>query len=97
MATYVSLVRYTDQGIRNIKQSPERLDAAKKAFQAGGGELKQFFLLMGKYDILIISDAPSDEVAAKITLTLASFGNVRTETLRAFPEQEFRKLVGSLS
>src|SRR5215208_4110287 len=45
MATYVSLVRYTDQGIRSIKQSPERLDAAKKAFQAGGGELKQFFLL----------------------------------------------------
>jgi uncharacterized protein with GYD domain len=97
MATYVSLVRYTDQGIRNVKQSPERLDAAKKAFQAGGGELKQFFLLMGKYDLMIIAEAPNDEVAAKVTLTLGSLGNVRTETFRAFPEQEFRKLVGSLS
>lgn len=96
MATYVSLVRYTEQGIRNVKQSPERLDAARKAFQAAGGELKQFFLLMGKYDILLIAEAPNDEAAAKVALALGALGNVRTETFRAFPEADFRKIVGSL-
>jgi len=96
MATYVSLIRYTDQGIRSIKESPARLDAAKKAFQAAGGEIKQFYLAMGKYDIVIISEGPSDEVAAAITLGLGSLGNIRTETMRVFPEAEFRKIVGSI-
>ncbi len=96
MPTYVSLARYTDQGIRNIKESATRLDAAKKAFQAAGGELKQFLLLMGKYDILIISEGPDDETAGKIALTLGSLGNVRTETFRAFTEAEFRKMIAAL-
>jgi uncharacterized protein with GYD domain len=96
MATYVSLVRYTEQGVRSIKESPARLDAAKKAFQAAGGEIKQFYLAMGKYDIVIISEGPSDEVAAAMALGLASLGNVRTETMRVFPEAEFRKIVGSI-
>lgn len=96
MATYISLLRYTDQGIRNIKESPTRLDAAKKLFQAGGGELKQFYLAMGKYDLVIVAQAPDDETAAKITLSLGALGNVRTETLRVFDEAEFRKIVGSL-
>lgn len=96
MPTYVSLARYTDQGIRSIKESATRLDAAKKAFQAAGGELKQFFLLMGKYDILIVSEGPDDETTGKIALTLASLGNVRTETFRAFTEAEFRKMIAAL-
>lgn len=96
MPTYVSLARYTDQGIRSIKESATRLDAARKAFQAAGGELKQFFLLMGKYDILIVSEGPDDETAGKIALTLASLGNVRTETFRAFTEPEFRKMIAAL-
>lgn len=96
MATYMSLIRYTDQGIRTIKESPNRLDAAKKAFQAAGGELKQFYLAMGKYDIVIISEAPDDETVARISLSLGSMGNVRTQTMRIFPEAEFRKIVGSL-
>jgi uncharacterized protein with GYD domain len=96
MPTYVSLVRYTDQGIRTIKESPARLDLAKKAFQAAGGELKQFYLAMGKYDIVIVAEAPNDEVAATVTLGLGSMGNVRTETLRVFTESEFRNIVGSL-
>ena len=96
MPTYVSLARYTDQGIRNIKESATRLDAAKKAFQAAGGEVKQFFLLLGKYDILIVSEGPDDETAGKIALTLGSLGNVRTETFRAFTEGEFRKMIGAL-
>ncbi len=96
MATYISLLRYTDQGIRNVKESANRLDAAKKAFQAAGGELKQFYLAMGKYDIVIVADAPDDETAARITLGLGSLGNVRTETMRVFTEGEFRKIIGSL-
>lgn len=96
MPTYVSLLRYTDQGVRNIKESPARLDAAKKAFQAAGGELKQFFLLMGSYDICIISEGPDDETAGKIALSLASLGNVRTETFRAFTESEYRKLISGI-
>jgi uncharacterized protein with GYD domain len=96
MATFVSLVRYTEQGIRNVKDSPARLDATKKAFQAAGGELKHFFLVMGKYDIVIVSEAPDDEAAARLSLALGALGNVRTETLRAFAEPEFRKIIGSI-
>ncbi len=96
MPTYVSLLSYTDQGIRNIKESPARLDAAKKAFQAAGAELKQFYLMMGQYDILILAEAPDDETVGKVALSLGSLGNVRTQTFRAFPESEFRKLIASL-
>jgi uncharacterized protein with GYD domain len=96
MPTYVSLLRYTEQGIRNIKESPTRLDAAKKAFQAQGAELKQFFLAMGRYDILIIAEAPNDEAVGKVVLGLGSLGNVTTETFRVFTEPEFRKLIASL-
>jgi uncharacterized protein with GYD domain len=96
MATYLSLLRYTEQGIQNIKESPARLDAAKKAFQAVGGELKQFFLTMGRYDAVIVSEAPDDETAAKIALSFGSLGNIRTETMRVFTEGEYRKIIGSL-
>ncbi|HZY04591.1 MAG TPA: GYD domain-containing protein [Anaeromyxobacteraceae bacterium] len=96
MATYVTLIRYTEQGIRNIKESPGRLDAAKKAFQAAGGELKQFYLAMGRYDALIVGEVPDDETAAKLALSLGALGNVRTETMRVFTEAEYRKIVGSL-
>lgn len=96
MATYVSLVRYTEQGIRNIKDSPARLDAARKMFESIGGSLKQFYLAMGKYDIVIISEAPDDETAAKLALSLGALGNVRTETMRVFSEPDYRKIVGAL-
>jgi len=96
MPTYVSLVRYTDQGIRNIKESPARLDAAKKAAQSIKAEIKSFYLALGTYDIVVTVDAPDDEAAARFTLSLGSQGNVRTETLRVFTEPEFRKLIASL-
>lgn len=96
MPTYISLVNYTDQGIRNIKDSPKRLDAAKKLLKDLGGELKAFYLTMGAYDIVIVAEAPSDEVVAKFSLAAASLGNVRTTTLKAFTEAEFRKIVGTL-
>ncbi len=97
MATYISLANYTDQGIRAVKEGPSRLDAAKELAKSLGGELKQFYLTLGAFDIVTISEAPDDETAAKIALTLGSAGNVRTTTLRAFTEAEFRAIVGGIS
>ncbi len=96
MATYIILLNYTDQGIRNIKDSPKRLDVAKKLLKDLGGELKEFYLTMGGFDLAIVADAPSDEVIAKFALASGSLGNVRTTTLKAFPEAEYRKIIGAL-
>jgi uncharacterized protein with GYD domain len=96
MATYVILINYTDQGIRNVKDSPKRLDAAKKLLKSMGGEIKEFFLTMGSYDLAIVAEAPSDDVIAKFTLATGSLGNIRTTTLKAFPEAEYRKIIGAL-
>ncbi len=96
MATYVSLVRYTHQGITNIKQSPSRLDAARKLAQQLGARMTQFYLALGRYDIVAVLEAPDDETAAKFALALGSAGNVTTETLRVFTEDEYRKLIASL-
>jgi uncharacterized protein with GYD domain len=96
MATFISLLRLTEQGIRNIKESPTRLENAKKAYQAAGGELKQFYLAMGKYDMVIIGEAPSDEVVATLALSLGALGNVRTETMRVFTEAEYKKIIGAI-
>ncbi len=96
MATYITLVNYTQKGIENIKESPQRLEAAKQAFQAMGAELKEFYLVMGRYDIILVSEAPNDETVAKGALALGSRGNVRTETFRAFKEDEYREIISSL-
>jgi uncharacterized protein with GYD domain len=96
MATYIILINYTDQGIRNVKDSPKRLDAAKKLLKSMGGEIKEFFLTMGSYDIAIVAEAPGDDVIAKFTLASGSLGNIRTTTLKAFPEAEYRKIIGAL-
>ena len=96
MPTYISLIRYTDQGMRNIKESPKRLDAAKAAFKAMSGELKQWYLVMGRYDAIVISEFPDDETARKMDLVIASLGSIRTEGFRAFTEEEYRKLIAAL-
>ena len=96
MATYIILVNYTQQGIQGIKQSPERLDAARNAFKAMGANLDKWYLTLGQYDAVVISEAPDDETAAKLALMVSSLGNVRTQTLRAFTEDEYRKLIAGL-
>ena len=96
MATYISLLRYTQKGVENIKESPARIDAAKKVFQSMGAELKQWFLVMGQYDAVVIAEGPDDETVAKLLLAIGALGNVKTETFRAFTEEEFRKIVASL-
>ncbi len=96
MPTYISLINYTDQGIRSVKDSPKRLDAAKKLLKNLGGEVKEFYLTLGGYDIVVIAEAPNDEVIAKFVLALGSLGNVRTTTLKAFAETEYRKIIAGL-
>ena len=96
MATYLMLFRFTQQGIQNIKESPARVEAAKKAFQEMGARVKEFYSVMGRYDTVFIVEAPDDETIAKAALAVGSLGNVRTETLRAFTEDEFRKIVAVL-
>ena len=96
MATYISLLHYTQDGAKNIKESPARLDGAKKIFQSMGAELKAWYLTMGQYDAVVISEGPDDETAAKLLLMIAAQGNIRTETFRAFTEDEYRKITASL-
>ena len=96
MATYIGLINYTDQGIRNVKDSPARADAARKAIKDMGGDMTALYLTMGTYDLVVIIEAPSDAVVAKFVLALGSAGNVRTTTLKAFNEAEFRSIIESL-
>ena len=96
MGHYVSLVRYTQQGAAKIKESPAWLDAAKKAAEAAGGKIHAWYLTMGMYDAVIISEFPNDEASAKFMLSTARMGNVTTKTLKAFTEGEYRKIVASL-
>ena len=96
MPIYISLVSFTQKGIENIKEGPARVDRAKQVYRAAGAEVKAFYLVMGRYDAVVISEAPNDETVARLALTTGAMGNVRTETLRAFTEDEYRKIVAAL-
>ena len=96
MPTYITLMNYTQKGIENIKESPTRLDTAKKAFKGMGGELKEFYLTMGQYDAVVIGDVPDDETSAKLALLIGQGGAVKTETFRAFNEEEYRNIINGL-
>jgi uncharacterized protein with GYD domain len=96
MSTYISLISLTEKGIESIKDSPNRLNQAKELFKAMGAELKEFYLVTGQYDMVVVSEAPNDETVAKVALAIASRGAIRTETLRAFTEDEYRKIIAAL-
>jgi len=96
MPTYLVLFRYTREGVTTMKDSPNRLEKVKQVFKSVGGELKAFYLTMGSYDGAVIADCPTDEACAKATLIVGGAGAVRSETLRAFTEEEYRKLIASL-
>jgi uncharacterized protein with GYD domain len=96
MTKYISLVKYATKGIENIKESPNRLDAVKQLCESMGAKVEGFYLTMGRYDIVMITEAPDLETVAKIILTVATKGNVSTETLPAFPEDEYRKIISEL-
>lgn len=97
MPTYISLINFTPKGLENIKDAAKRLDAAKQRYRAAGAELKAFYLVTGQFDAIVISEAPNDEVVAKLALATAALGYIRTQTCRAFPEDEYRRIISSLS
>jgi uncharacterized protein with GYD domain len=92
MPTYVALLRWTQEGIENVKDSPSRYEKAKEALQALGGDFKAFYLTIGAYDMVAICEAPDDRSLAKFLLSVGATGSIRTETLRAFTEEEYRDI-----
>ncbi len=97
MPTYITLARFTRQGLEHIKESPTRLETVKKTFQAKGGRVKGFYLLLGQYDSVVIYEAPNDEIVAELMLAIGAAGNVHTETHRAFTEEEYRRVIAAVS
>ena len=96
MSTYVLLMNFTEQGIRNIKNAPARIESAVKAIEAAGCKQIAYYAVMGQYDCVAIVEAPGDEVALGLLLKLGSLGNVRTTTLKAFSAEEYKAIVKKL-
>ena len=96
METYIVLTDYTQQGVASIKDTPARIDEGHKAVEAAGGKVLDWYLTMGRYDVVFIIQVPDSKTAATLLLTLGSQGNVHTETLRAFTEEEFKGIVAGL-
>ncbi len=96
MTTYVCLANWTQKGIESVRESPERLDAAREAFEEQGVTLRDFYMTVGQYDFAMTLEAADDVALAKSLLAVAQAGNVRTTTLRAFSEDEYREIIGSL-
>jgi uncharacterized protein with GYD domain len=92
----VMLINWTEQGMKNVRESPARLDAARKLLADMGGSFKEFYLTMGEYDMVVIGEASDDAVMARFALSLGMKGNVRTRTLKAFPEAAYREIINSL-
>jgi uncharacterized protein with GYD domain len=97
MATYLMLLNWTDQGIKNVKESPKRMDAAKKLAKDFGGEIKTVYMTQGSFDLAFVTDMPNDEKVASFVLKLGSLGNVRTTTLKAYSEDDYRNIIGNLT
>jgi uncharacterized protein with GYD domain len=91
MPSYLSLINWTEQGIADVKSSPDRLDAAKQAIEAAGGRMIFFYMTMGEYDLAVLTEA-----AAATLLALASGGSIRSTTMKAFTEEEYRGIIASL-
>ena len=97
MPSYVFLTTFTEKGIENVRDSPERTEEAKALVESMGGTWEAFFITMGRYDGIVIAEFPDDDTAARAALTLASGGHVTTETLRAFTLEEFGDIVDAMA
>jgi uncharacterized protein with GYD domain len=96
MARYVSLLKWTDQGIRSVKDTVSRAQTARQAFEAAGGRFVDVYWTLGEYDVVLVFEAPDDETAIQLALSLGMKGNVRSTTMRAFGEQEMARITQSL-
>ncbi|MEM2122756.1 MAG: GYD domain-containing protein, partial [Candidatus Bathyarchaeia archaeon] len=93
---FVCLMKLTDQGVREIKDAPKRIQEGIKMLEAMGGKLIAFYMVMGEYDYVGIAEAPSDEVAAAFLLGLGARGTIRTTTMKAFTVEQFTTLIEKL-
>jgi uncharacterized protein with GYD domain len=93
MAMYISLLQFTDQGIRTIKETTKRAAAATAEAEKMGAKITDAFWTMGAYDLVLLFDAPNDETMTAITLKLGSLGNVKTQTMRAFRREEMEGIL----
>lgn len=96
MATYVLLVDFTDEGIRTVKKSPDRVKALDAEAEKLGMKIKESYWTVGAHDLVLIVEAPNDEAIATLALSVGSRGQVRTHTLRAFSASEFARIVANL-
>jgi uncharacterized protein with GYD domain len=96
MASYIGLMKMTEQGVKSVKELPGRVEGNIKRLKEKGIEVKSWHLTMGRYDVVVMFEAPSDEVATQAALVIGGQGNTRTETLRAFTLEEAKKLIGGI-
>jgi uncharacterized protein with GYD domain len=96
MATFVMLIRYTDEGVRHFKEFRSRMDHARRGAEELGVRIESFYLTMGEYDAVVTIDAPDLKTAAKLSLINAANGRVRTVTMPAFSEDETAEIAGDL-
>ncbi len=93
MATYIALINWTDQGIKNFKDSPKRADAFGEIMGKAGGSVKSIWWTIGPYDIVAVVDAPDEEAITAALLQVGALGNVRSTTLRAFDQAQFTSII----
>lgn len=96
MATYISLVQFTDKGIQAAKETTHRVNEWAAKVQSSGVSIKQMYWTLGQFDQVCIFDAPDDETAASVLLAADMLGNIRTQTLRAFSSSEMEKILAKL-
>ena len=96
MPTYIAFGDWTDQGARAVRDSPRRLDEARRQLEEMGGRFVAFWMTLGEHDLVLVYETPDDAVAARFMLVLNGLGAVRTRTLKAFPEAAYRQIVASL-
>jgi uncharacterized protein with GYD domain len=97
MPTYVTLINWTDQGIKNFKDTVDRYEAAQEAIGPGGASFRDIYWTVGPYDLVGILDAPDDETAMAALLAVGGQGNIRTTTLRAFNAGEMKSVIEKAS
>ena len=96
MATFVVLAGFTDQGIRNVKETINRAEAFREMAKKSGVTIKDMYWTLGRHDVVVICEAPDDETSTALLLSVSSRGNVRSETLRAFSFDEMKKILGKM-
>ena len=96
MMTYVVLATFTDQGVKNAKESPKRAEAFRQMARTFGVTVKDIFWTQGRYDIVTVVEAPDELSATALNLSLGALGNIRTESLRAFSAADMMKIVAKM-